>query len=102
MKSHKWIYILIVVMALLMLPACQEDKEEKSENAETQSVEQTEDTYQDEAVSPEFDENGNPAGEYAQYLWEQQQKEDAMNSLVEDAMREEYEEDYEDHTFPLD
>jgi len=25
-----------------------------------------------------------------------------MNSLVEDAMREQYEEDYETHVFPLD
>ena len=46
----------------------------------------------DDRVPVEFDENGNPSGEYAQYLWEQQQMEEAKNAIAEEAMREYYEE----------
>ncbi len=102
MKKHKWLCTLIVIGGLLLIPACQYDDADKKEPEEAQSVEQVEEAIQSERVSPEYDENGNPTGEYAQYLWEQQQKEEAMNSLVEDAMEEQYEEDYESHIFPLD
>ena len=86
----------------MLVPACQYDEAGKTDDSDAKSVEQVEESYQNESVSPEFDENGNPTGEYAKYLWEQQQMEEAMNSLVEDAMIEQYEEDYEDHAFPLD
>lgn len=69
------------------------------EEADADSIEASDSA---DEVSPEYDADGNPTGEYARYLWEQQQKEEAMNSLVEDAMREQYEEDYESHVFPLD
>lgn len=98
----KRICILLIVAVLMLVPACQYDEAGKTDDSDAQSVEQAEESYQDETVSPEFDENGNPTGEYAQYLWEQQQMEDAKNSLVEDAMREQYEEDLEPHIFPLD
>lgn len=97
----KRICILLIVAVLLLVPACQYDEAGKTDDSDAQSVEQAEESYKDETV-PEFDENGNPTGDYAQYLWEQQQMEDAKNSLVEDAMREQYEEDLEPHIFPLD
>ena len=74
-----------------------EETEAITDEAQIESIEAP-----DDEVSPEFDENGNPTGEYAKYLWEQEQMEEAMNSLAEDAMREQYEEDYETHVFPLD
>lgn len=102
MKKYKWPYTLIVIGGLLLIPACQYDDAEKKDYEEVQSKEQVEEAIQSERVSPEYDENGNPTGEYAQYLWDQQQMEEAMNSLVEDTMQEQYEEEYETHTFPLD
>lgn len=112
MKKNKIIYVVLMIAMLLILPACEgqdlNDEEnssgsvtEENESAPVEdSIDSTE-TAGDE-VSPEFDENGNPTGDYARYLWEQQQAEDAMNSLAEDAMREQQEEDYETYAFPLD
>lgn len=102
MNKYKWVCTLIIIAALILVPACQYDETKETESTDSGSVEQVEDSYQAKEVSPQFDENGNPTGEYAQYLWDQQQMEEAMNSLVEDAMREQYEEGYEDHAFPLD
>lgn len=59
-------------------------------------------TSRQKKKSERFDKRGSYTGDYAQYLWEQQQMEEAKNSLVEDAMREQYEEDLEPHIFPLD
>lgn len=98
----KRICTLLIVSVLMLVPACQYDEADKTDDSDAQSVEQAEEAYLHKSASPEFDENGNPTGDYAQDLWEQQQMEDAMNSLVEDAMREQYEEDSEPHIFPLD
>ena len=76
--------------------------EEPEDSSDAENSEQTDAADLADEVAPEFDENGNPTGEYAKYLWEQEQMEEAMNSLAEDAMREQYEEDYETHVFPLD
>lgn len=101
MKKYKWLCTLIIA-AMILMPACQYEEAKETESTNSESVEQVEDSSQAREVSPQFDENGNPTGEYAKDLWEQQQMEDAKDSLVEDAMREQYEEDYEDHAFPLD
>ena len=102
---------------MLLIPACQGPEEDTSNKTENTSVEQSDEmggkevsddrdtSYQKKEVSPEFDEDGNPTGEYAQYLWEQQQMEEAKKSMAEDAMREHYEDMYnDDHSggFPLD
>ena len=98
----KLICTLLIVSVFILVPACQYDEADKADDSDAQSVEQVEESYQDESAPPEFDENGNPTGDYAQYLWEQQQMEEAKNSLVEDAMGKQYEEDLEPHIFPLD
>ena len=102
MKKYKWLCTLLIIAAMILMPACQYEEAKETESADSESVEQVEDSSQAREVSPQFDENGNPTGEYAKDLWEQQQMEDAKDSLVEDATREQSEEDYEDHTFPLD
>lgn len=102
MNKYKWVCKLIIIALMIFLPACQYDEPKETDASKSKSVEQVEESNQAEPVSPEFDENGNPTGEYAQYIWEQQQLEEAMNSLVEDAMREQYEEENEPHIFPLD
>lgn len=112
MKKNRLLYLIIIMTLLLSFSSCEESDNgegEKDSGTVTEETEAITDEAQiesieapDDEVSPEFDENGNPTGEYAKYLWEQEQMEEAMNSLAEDAMREQYEEDYETHVFPLD
>lgn len=94
---RKILIISITIMLALSFSACQGLEDKDSDTAGDTVMEQSEETNEDvDAVAPEFDENGNPTGEYAQYIWEQEQKQEAMDSLARDAqVQQDYEDDKE-------
>lgn len=87
---------LISIMLLVSFSACQGSETKASKGVDDAAAEETLDNNGSvDSVSPEFDEKGNPTGDYAKYLWEEEQKREAMDAIAEEAQREMMEDAYE-------
>lgn len=104
---HLNVILFLIIAISVAVPSCA-DSQKSTSNEESNHVVES---VQEEAAKTEdsgskvpynVDANGVPSPEYQEYLYNELQKEEAMNSLVEEAQREmlEYEYITEPHGFP--